>query len=459
MANPSSAPLPETALSLVRRALPIGTFYLAEILVGLTDLAVVGALGTLPLAAVGLAKAILLSFMAVGFAVLSIGTVFMAENPTPAHCGRIVAASLVLIVPFAALTILAGSQLGLLLTRSGYDAELVILFDAYARVLAWTIGPALVFAPLKNVLNAIGRTAAIGWLSVGIVLANLAGSIALVHGVGGWNGMGVAGAAWATLGVNVGAAAILFAHVMRRSFVTFASVRLGTVLRTARDLFGLGWAAGAQQALESVLFVAVLYLLGLYSAVWLAAGTIAFAVMELVYASSGALGEVLAARIAALRAAGQRAELLRTLRLGAWIAGAAAAVLALGVGLFPHATVALFSSSQTPETTREFVETILRWTAPFFLFDAWQTLFVHSLRGLRRTVLPMVLSTTCYWLVGIGGGLMLAEPFGLNALGVWIGFCAGLASAATLLAIMAFKAGRAVIPTGELPPANPRNLQ
>lgn len=44
-----------TTLFLVRTALPIGTFYLTEILVGLTDLAVVGALGTEALAAVGLA--------------------------------------------------------------------------------------------------------------------------------------------------------------------------------------------------------------------------------------------------------------------------------------------------------------------------------------------------------------------------------------------------------------------
>ena len=447
MADPSSAPSPDTAVSLVRRALPIGMFYLAEILVGLTDLAVVGALGTLPLAAVGLAKTILLSFMAVGFAVLSVGTVFMAENSTPRHCGKVVAGSLVLIVPFAALTIFAGTQMGPLLLCSGYNPELVVLFDAYARVLAWAIGPALVFAALKNVLNAVGRTAAIGWLSVGIVLANLAGSIALVHGVGAWTGMGVAGAAWATLGVNAGAAIVLFAYVMRHSFVAFPSIHFRPALRITRNLFSLGWAAGAQQALESVLFVAVLYLLGHYSTVWLAAGTIAFAVMELVYASSGALGEVLSARIASLRAGGERSEMLRTLRLGASIAGAAAAVLALGVGLFPHAMAALFSGSQTPDATRDFVATVLRWTAPVFLFDAWQTLFVHALRGLRRTVLPMVLSTACYWLVGIGGGLLLAEPFGLSALGVWIGFFAGLMSAATLLAIMAFGASRNVAPT------------
>ncbi|MFG5382622.1 hypothetical protein [Yoonia sp. R2-816] len=42
-----------------------------------------------------------------------------------------------------------------------------------------------------------------------------------------------------------------------------------------------------------MLFIVVLYLLGLYLTLWLAAGTVVFAVMELNYAASGALGEVL----------------------------------------------------------------------------------------------------------------------------------------------------------------------
>jgi MATE family multidrug resistance protein len=83
-------------------------------------------------------------------------------------------------------------------------------------------------------------------------------------------------------------------------------------------------------------------------------------------------------------------------------------------------------------------------TAPFFVFDAWQIVFVHALRGLRRTALPMVLSTGCYWIVGLGGGMALAGPLGLGAPGVWSGFCAGLACAAGLLATMAFQRARRV---------------
>lgn len=428
------------AASLIRTALPVGTFYLTEILVGLTDLAVVGALGTTPLAAVGLAKTILLSILVVGFAVLSIGTVLMAEHADAGLRGRVVVASAVLALLFTAVAAAVTWFGRPILAASGYEPDLIAAFDAYARVLALALAPALIFAALKNVLNAVARTGIIAWLSVGIVFGNLAGSVVLVHGFGNWDGLGVAGAAWATLGVNAIAALVLLVHVIGAGFARFDATPLREIFRILSEICRLGWAAGAQQALESTMFIVVLYLLGMYSALWLAAGTVVFAIMELNYAASAALGEVLSARIATARVAG--GDVRRLLRLGAGVAGSVSAILALAVALFSDATVTLFSGSGTSPEARDLMAALLLWTAPFFLFDALQIVFVHALRGLRRTVLPMVLSTGCYWVVGLGGGLLLAKPAGLGAPGVWTGFCAGLACAAALLGVMAFGGAR-----------------
>lgn len=146
----------------------------------------------------------------------------------------------------------------------------------------------------------------------------------------------------------------------------------------------------------------MLYLLGVQSPLWLAAGTVVFAVMELNCAMSGAFGEVLSARIAAASFAGSR-QIFRLLRLGGTLSGGGGAILAVTVSLGAETVVGVFSGSQSaPEAHRLLVD-LLRWTAPFFLFDAWQIVFVHALRGLRRTVQPMALSTGCYWLIGIAG--------------------------------------------------------
>jgi MATE family multidrug resistance protein len=403
----------------------------------------VGALGTTELAAVGLGKTILLSVMVIGFAVMSIGTVLMAERPRPARLGAVVLASVAIIIPFVTMAIIVANASAAILMASGYDPDFMVAFDSYARILAWAIAPALLFAVLKNVLNAVGKTSAITWLSIGIVLGNLVASIALVHGIGAWQGIGVAGAAWATLGVNACAAIALLGFVLRSDHVSVNRLRRHVIVRFMADIVRLGWAAGAQQALESVLFIAVLYLLGLYSTLWLAAGTLVFAVMELNYAASGALGEVLAARIAANRARG-RVILTRLLCLGGTVAGAVAACLGLIAGVFADTTVTLFSSSDTSTEARSLMVNLLQWTAPFFVFDALQIVYIHALRGLRQTVMPMLLSTSCYWVVGLGGGMFLAEPARFGASGVWIGFCLGLTCAAVLLATMAFRAASTI---------------
>lgn len=428
-----------SACAVLREALPIGAFFLAEILVGIIDLAVVGTLGTQPLAAVGLGRTILFALLTVGIAVLSAGTVLMSEAPTARRCGQTVVNSLVVALFFQAAAVEIGSHSAVLLTRTGYDLHLAVLFRDYARILAWAIGPAMLFATLKNVLIAAGRTGIIAGVSVGIVLANLAGCLLLVRGAGQWAGLGVAGAAWATFGVNTAAAMILLAFVLHNSLIEFTGSNLRDVWVTTRRIAALGWAMGAQQFLESMLFVVVLYLLGLHSAAWLAAGTVVFAVMEVNYAMSSALGEVLASRIASLRARREAAELTRMLRLGGGMSALAAGALALAVGLFPQCAVSVFSGSGVTEATRSLMGELLRWTAPLFLFDAWQIVCVHSLRGLRRVVVPMMLSAGCYWLIGIGSGLFLAERAGFGASGVWIGFCAGLCAAALLLVVLVSK--------------------
>ncbi|MEM0948187.1 MAG: MATE family efflux transporter [Pseudomonadota bacterium] len=431
--TPTSRP---TARSLVRAALPIAGFYLTGILLGLTDLAVVGVLGTEALAAVGLGKTIVFSLLVVGFAVLSIGTVLMAEAADAAQRGPVLLAALLLTIPFTAIALSLPSIAERVLRHSDYPPEVISLFAAYTQVLAWAIGPALVFAAFKNVLVAVGRTGPIFALSLLILVANAVASIVLVHGIGGWGGLGVAGAAWATVGVEVGAAVVLVGVVSRGGRVRQARLRRSEVLARVRTILGLGWAAGAQQILESMLFVAVLYLLGLHSAAWLAAGTVAFAALELTFAVGAALGEVASAHMAALRATGARKAQRRLVFLTAALAVGCAGTLALLVFFLPSSVIAVFAGKSVSPEVRTLMEIVIVTTAPLFIFDALQIVFVHLLRGLRRTVLPMLFSTSCYWMVGLAGGLILTETLELGGAGIWIGFGLGLASAAVLLGVM-----------------------
>ena len=426
-----------SAWSLSRTAAPLGLFYLTEVLVGLTDLAVVGALGPQPLAAVGLAKTVVLAFLTIGGGVLSAALIFMAEDPAPERRSALVRASILIALGFAALGFTVHWTMLALLPPAGYAPDLVAHYRAYGDVMVWAIAPALGLAICKNVLNAVGRTGIIAFVAAFIVLGNLGLSIVLTHGVAGFDGMGVAGTGLATVLVNLAAFAFLAVHCVRKGIVSLAVPRdwLRRLASDIRCVVGLGWASGAQQGLESVLFVVVLFFLGVFSETWLIAGSVVFAVMEINYVVSTALGEAVSARIARFAHDREPEGLKRAVRAALTLCAAITASFAVLVFLFRVPIVMIFLPDGA-EDTAAFVAGILAWTTAIFLFDALQVLFVHMLRGLKRTVLPMAVSSCSYWLIGVGGGLLLAYGRALEGLGIWIGFCAGLIAAALILGLM-----------------------
>ena len=435
--NPQTCSPNISVWSLSRTAAPLGLFYLTEVLVGLTDLAVVGALGPQPLAAIGLAKTVVLAFLTIGGGVLSAALIFMAEDPVPERRSALVRASILIALGFAATGFGVHWTMLALLPPAGYAPDIVAHYRAYGDMMVWAIAPALGLAVCKNVLNAVGRTGIIAFVAAFIVLGNLGLSIVLTHGIAGFDGMGVAGTGLATVLVNLAAFAFLAVHCVGKSIVSLAVPR-DWLRRLASDIgrvVGLGWASGVQQGLESALFVVVLFFLGAFSQTWLIAGSVVFAVMEINYVVSMALGEAVSARIARFAHDRDPEGLKRAVRVALTLCSAITAVFAVLVFLFRVPIVRIFLPDGA-EGTASFVAGILAWTTAVFLFDALQVLSVHMLRGLKRTVLPMAVSSCSYWLIGIGGGLLLAYGRALEGLGIWIGFCAGLIAAALILGLM-----------------------
>ena len=58
---------------------------------------------------------------------------------------------------------------------------------------------------------------------------------------------------------------------------------------------------------------------------------------------------------------------------------------------------------------------LLIWSAGFQLFDAAQTVASGALRGYKKTKIPMMIHLFCFWVVGLGGGYLLAKTDYLGA--------------------------------------------
>jgi MATE family multidrug resistance protein len=64
--------------------------------------------------------------------------------------------------------------------------------------------------------------------------------------------------------------------------------------------------------------------------------------------------------------------------------------------------------------------------AVFQLFDGAQVAAIGALRGAGDTRSPLIWNLIGYWLLALPTGYLLCFHAGLGALGIWVGYCAGL---------------------------------
>jgi MATE family multidrug resistance protein len=76
---------------------------------------------------------------------------------------------------------------------------------------------------------------------------------------------------------------------------------------------------------------------------------------------------------------------------------------------------------------------LLLVAALFQIADGIQVVVLGALRGLQDVKIPMYLTFVAYWLIGFPTSYFLGFYTSLEAVGVWIGLCAGLTAAALFL--------------------------
>ena len=76
---------------------------------------------------------------------------------------------------------------------------------------------------------------------------------------------------------------------------------------------------------------------------------------------------------------------------------------------------------------------LLSLAAIFQISDGLQVAGAGALRGLKDTRIPMLITVTAYWLIGLPLGYTLGIAQGWGPRAIWFGIIAGLTVAAVLL--------------------------
>lgn len=323
-----------------------------------------------------------------------------------------------------------------ILRAFGQAPEVAQQAQAYLRIAAWAMIPALMVMVLKGFLSALERTSVILWVTVGTAVLNGFLDYALIFGNWGAPEMGIRGAAVASLILVAISMLVLFAYALR----TLPQYSL--LQRWWRpdgqafgQVFRLGLPIGITSLAEGGLFVASAVMMGWIGKIPLAAHGIAIQLASLTFMFHVGLSQ--AATVRAGRALGRRDE--AGLRRGGIIAialslGFAALTMAAFL-LFPTALVDLFIDPAEPERAALLAVgvVLLAMAGLFQLVDAAQVMALGLLRGVQDTARPMALAALSYWVVGMPVSYTLGFPLGLGAVGIWSGLVIGLICAAALL--------------------------
>ena len=410
--------------------------YIAEIGMMITDMIIVGRLGSNELAAVGLTADWFYVLLLIGMGVISIVGVLVAQSfgegnmqavTDSAEQGMIVATLCAIPV------MLAIWFLGPALQYTNQDPEVISLIHDYSRPLAFSVLPALWFVTLRNYVTALGKASGIMSITVLALVVNLAINYALVFGKFGLPALGVVGAAYGTSIVTWLMFLILAFHIRRSG--QFAGFRLSVIPKTFQkklcmEILQLGLPITGAQMLGGAMFTVAAIMVGVLGAEILAAQMIVYSVLYFCMSASVAIGDAVRVRVAY----GVGIRSVDAARQSASIATGLAAVIILAASLwiwfFPEFLVGIFLDIDDPANSQvlAIAVSLAIYAGLFQLIDGVLIVFANSLRGLRDTQSTFWIYMIGYWFIGIGAGAWLCFPMGYGADGLWWGLVGGAAA-------------------------------
>ncbi len=427
--------LHESRLTL-RLAVPLMIGQLSQMLLGVADTLMIGALGVTEMAALTFANALFHVPFVFGIGVLTAVSVLSSNAAgagdaaaVRASCRHGVYVSLALGLALFAIGWLVSLRLEMFAQPPAVTART----GGYFLIVMASVIPALASIALKNHADALNRPWPPFWIFVGGVVLNIALNWVLIYGKLGAPALGLEGAGWATLLARTAVLVAVFVWLNRardlRERVPFRWLRAPD-LAEIRRLLAIGWPASLQMLSEVAAFSAAGLIMGRFGPTAMAAHQIAITCAATAFMIPLGLSMALTVRIGAAWGA-RDWQRLRPIVVSGWAmglayAGAAAAFFLLGGELLAARFI------DAAEVIR-LAAALLAIVGVFQAFDSVQVAAVSMLRGLHDARMPALIGFVSYWMVGLPVAAWLGFGLGWQAEGVWWGLAAGLAAACVAL--------------------------
>lgn len=314
----------------------------------------------------------------------------------------------------------------------GQDPKILGYAKEYYSIMVWSMAPCILFYVIRALTEGVGNTKYTMYITVICNVLNIFLNWVLIYGYLGFEAMGVAGAAAATLLSRVammiiGTGILLSGRLYRRYLpeIKFGAINLPQMKVLAKTSFPIAF----QGLVEVTAFSIAGIMVGWFGQEAMAAHQAAQTIITFSFMVAQGVG--VAATIRVSHQYGERRF------ADARKAGFAATHISIALMVLAGITFIIFNDVIpyifTSDTkVAEIAGRLLYVASAFQLFDATQLSALAALRALADVKWPLILSIISYYCICIPLGYIAGSVLGMGPIGVWFGLLLGLMFASIL---------------------------
>jgi len=434
--TPKIIALKKESRAMLKLAIPAAIGQLAQMSMGAIDTVMAGNLSTEALAAISIGSNLFVPLLIFAMGLL------MALNPLVAHAngadehqkvGDYLRQGLYVAAIVAIPSIIAINNLEPIMLLIGVQSSIISTVLDYLYAISWGILPLYLFLALRSVNEGLFSNKVIMIVAVSAIPFNVVLNYLFMYGYGFIPAMGAIGLGYATSIVWTLLFILLLIYSLyadKYQHFHFFNDWQWPDIKILGEILKLGIPLSLTIGLEIMMFAAVGLFIGRFSIDIIAAHQIASNYSGLVFMVPLGLSIAVTARVGHARGRKSITDVQSAITVG-FICAILFMLCAITLTVLYAETISNIYSNELPVI--EYATQLLLLSTIFMLFDGIQVTASGVLRGMKDMVFPMFLAGISYWLIGFPTGYILAEMFQMKAVGYWIGFIAGLTSAAILL--------------------------
>ncbi len=416
-------------------AVPVMLSQFGQVMVSQVDNMMVGMVGTVELAAAAFANSVFVIMMIIGMG-FSFGL-----TPLVGHAwstkdygltGKLLRNSFFTNTLLAIVLSVVMIVVSFFFDKMGQDAEVVALALPYYRILVISFLPFLWFFTFKQFAEGMGNTMNAMIITLIANVVNIILNYVFIFGKWGSDAYGLNGAGYATLISRIFMPiAFFFVFRYRKVFWRYWVYAWRTSIDkvTVWKLIKVGTPISMQMLLEVVAFAFTAIMAGWIGVVPLAAHQIAIGLSSVTFMIVTGISSGTTIRISHQFSQGDFIGLRRAVSASFHLVLLFMSFTAISFIVFRFYLPQLYSHD---DAVIYLASQLLIMAAIFQIFDGMQVVTLGVLRGLADVKHAMIYSFISYILIGLPLGYVFAFSLDWGVIGLWVGFIAGLFTAAIL---------------------------